>query len=217
MKKVLRKLAKSLLFKILPYRPIEVTREDWDAQYTSQSWDHLKQLSELARYSVIVGYSHYFKQAGSILDIGCGEGVLQEKLRPHKYARYVGIDISPEAIWSASIKQEARTFFCCADAKTYNPDNRFDIIIFNECLYYFKNPLYVVRTYERFLKENGLIIVSMYVGDRTKKIWGILENFFTIEDSTLITNRSGTSWRIACWKMGCVGTRPVTAREELVK
>ena len=37
-----------------------------------------------------------------------------------------------------------------ADAAEYESDERFDVIVFNECLYYFDDPLALVRKYERF-------------------------------------------------------------------
>jgi 2-polyprenyl-3-methyl-5-hydroxy-6-metoxy-1,4-benzoquinol methylase len=202
MKNLFKQAMKTFCAKVLPYRPIEVTLDNWETQYKSENWSHLSDIRELARYSMIVGYCNYFKTFGSILDIGCGEGILQNRLGSQAYSRYIGIDISAEAIKRASNNGNDRTFFLCSDAAIYKPDERFDIVIINECLYYFKDPLGFVRRYEGFLKDGGLIIVSMYSADRTKKIWEILEKTCHIEDSTTVTNRSGTSWRIACWKIG---------------
>lgn len=184
------------LFKILPYRPLQVAEEEWETHYSSERWEFLKEVGQLAHYSVIVGYCCYFKQPGTILDIGCGEGILQEKLRPYKYSRYVGVDISTEAIHLAPNKQDERTLFVRADASRYIPNERFNIIIFNECLYYFKDPLSVMRRYANFLEENGLLIVSMYVTERTKCIWKILEKSYTPDDEVRVTNKSGVSWII---------------------
>ena len=62
----------------------------------------LKEIGELAHYSAIVGYCYYLNKSGTILDIGCGEGILQERLRSLNYSRYVGVDISAKAIRRAS-------------------------------------------------------------------------------------------------------------------
>jgi len=85
-----------------------MTREKWEAEYVRGQWNYIKQLDELARYSVIVGYCCYFRPGGTILDIGCGEGILQERLSPCQYSRYVGIDICAEAIRRALPKQMKR-------------------------------------------------------------------------------------------------------------
>jgi 2-polyprenyl-3-methyl-5-hydroxy-6-metoxy-1,4-benzoquinol methylase len=79
-------------------------------------------------------YTHY-RPGGSLLDVGCGEGVLQRRLRALGYARYLGIDSSEEAIARAQTERDARTEFRCADAETYMPQDRFDVIVFNEVLY----------------------------------------------------------------------------------
>ena len=33
-----------------------------------------------------------------VLDVACGEGILQSHLQTHGYSRYLGIDLTPEAI-----------------------------------------------------------------------------------------------------------------------
>ncbi|UOA10191.1 bifunctional 2-polyprenyl-6-hydroxyphenol methylase/3-demethylubiquinol 3-O-methyltransferase UbiG [Methylobacter sp. S3L5C] len=202
MKNLFKRAVRSLCTKVLPYKPIEVTLDNWEIQYKNENWSHLSHIGELARYTLIVSYCNYFKGLGSVLDIGCGEGILQNRLGSQTYSSYTGIDISSEAITRASKNRDHKTFFICSDAQLYVPDERFDIVIINECLYYFKDPLSFVRRYEGFLKDDGLIIVSMYLADRTKKIWKILERTCHIEDSTTVTNRSGNSWQIACWKTG---------------
>lgn len=170
-----------------------------EAEYSSGAWDYLRGLDELARFSVVVGYCHHFKKIGTLLEIGCGEGILQEKLCPSKYSRYVGVDISPEAIRRASQKQDEKTFFVSEDASIYSPDERFDIIVFNECLEYFDDPLSIVRRYEPFLEKDGIYIVSMFVGIdtvRTKRIWKMLESAYTSEVETQVSNKSELSWII---------------------
>jgi 2-polyprenyl-3-methyl-5-hydroxy-6-metoxy-1,4-benzoquinol methylase len=200
---ILGRIVSGLLSTMLPYRPTQRAKNEWERQYASSYWSRLKKLDELARYSVIVGYCHYFKLVPSILDVGCGEGVFLENFLPNKYARYIGIDLSQEAIRLASKSQDDKTFFVCSDATIWTTHEQFDIIIFNECLYYFSYPLSVVRMYERFLNKNGIMIVSTHVTDRNKKIWNLIERFYAIKDSTVVTTTSSSaSWKIACWKPG---------------
>jgi len=192
---LLKKLTDRLL-KILPYRPVRVAKEEWDSQYSLGKWDYLRQVGELAHYSVIAGYCHYFKPGGSFLDIGCGEGILQERLCYSGYSRYAGIDISEEAICLASGRQDEKTFFVRADVSGYCPDSKSDIIIFNECLYYFQDPMSVMKRYESFLTEDGLFIVSMFATEKTGRIWKILEESYIVQDEVFVKNRSGVSWNI---------------------
>jgi 2-polyprenyl-3-methyl-5-hydroxy-6-metoxy-1,4-benzoquinol methylase len=174
-------------------------KEVLEAEYTSGMWDYLRELNELARFSVVVGYCHFFKEKGAILEIGCGEGILQERLCPSRYSRYVGVDISTEAISRASHKQGEKTFFVREDANIYSPDEQFDVIIFNECLEYFSNPLGLVRRYECFLEKDGIYIISMFVGintGRTKHIWKMLDAVYTTETEVQVSLQPGFSWII---------------------
>ena len=190
---------KRKLSAILPYRPMEGNKEVLETEYTGGMWDYLRGINELPRFSVVVGYCRHFKPAGKILEIGCGEGVLQERLCPSKYARYVGVDIAAEAIRRASNKQDEKTFFVREDAKIYNPAEQFDVIIFNECLEYFDDPLGLVQRYERFLEKDGVYLVSMFVGidtARTKRIWKMLESAYRAEAETRVATQAGFSWMI---------------------
>lgn len=173
-----------------------MTREKWEAEYVRGQWDYVKQLDELAHYSVILGYCCYFRPGGTILDIGCGEGILQERLSPCQYSRYVGIDICAEAIHRALPKQDEKTFFIRADASTYNPEERFDIIVFNECLYYFEDSLSTLRRYERFLNQDGIFVASMHVTEMTMDIWKVLEAVYLTKDGVTVSNQSGGAWII---------------------
>ena len=130
------------------------------------------------------------------MDIGCGEGLLQEKLRICKYSRYTGIDISSEAIARAADRKDERTEFLSADACEYEPAERYDIVIFNECLYYFDEPARVMRRFEQCLYEEGIFIVSMFVANKTMPIWRTLDSLYTTQDAVHVTNAAGTSWVI---------------------
>jgi 2-polyprenyl-3-methyl-5-hydroxy-6-metoxy-1,4-benzoquinol methylase len=184
---------------MLRYRPMDGGRELLDSEYSSGAWDYLRDVEELSRFSVVAGYCHHLKEQGSILEIGCGEGVLQERLDNRKYSRYVGVDISAEAISRAAHKQDEKSLFVAEDAETYIPDERFDVIIFNECLEYFADPLRLVTRYDGFLKEDGVYIISMFVGldtARTRRIWKMLETVYKAETETRVSNKMGYTWII---------------------
>lgn len=172
---------------------IPMSKEVWEEQYSKGQWDHLDQLRELAHYSVLVGYIHYLKPGGSILDIGCGKGILQERLALYGYSKYVGIDISDNAIRQASCKEDDETTFVAGDATRFSPVEAFDTIVFNEVLYYFDDPLKTVERYERYLQRNGIFIVSLYVTELAAAIIERrLESVYLSLDKVKITNESNT-------------------------
>jgi SAM-dependent methyltransferase len=137
-------------------------RESWDAQYANGTWGVLSEFEEISRYAVIVGYLNYLKPCSSLLDVGCGDGVLLERLRPYGYRKYVGLDLSAVAIAKLLPMQDPKTSFLQGDAETFQPSESFDAIIFNECLYYFNDPLGTLERYSKFLLPEGILIVSVF-------------------------------------------------------
>ena len=173
---------------------IPVSQEVWESQYLTGRWNYMSHFHEVGRYSTIVGYIQYLKRGGSILDVGCGEGILLERLCPSWYSKYLGIDISQEAIDKASKQQTYKSSFIRDDAEKYVPTELFDVIIFNETLYYFIDPLSTVLKYTKALKEDGIIIISTYVvSKRAKSILNRLKSTHSLFDETMTTQRSN-SW-----------------------
>jgi 2-polyprenyl-6-hydroxyphenyl methylase/3-demethylubiquinone-9 3-methyltransferase len=137
------------------------TAESWDAQYSSGRWIPVEQVYELSRMSLLVGYLRYFSPGGAILDVGCGEGVLAQKLPLDDYSRYVGIDLSRAAIDKANGRGLAKATFATADANAYVPQGTFDAIVFTELLCYFPDVVLIVERYAHSLNKGGIVLVSM--------------------------------------------------------
>ncbi len=177
-------------------------KEIWELQYLKGDWDFLKNIEQLGLYSIIVGYVNELKKDGTILDVGCGEGVLQEKIGENNYSKYIGIDISANAINKALKKSSDKTQFLVADALNYEPNQKFGVIIFNEILYYFseKQIIDILKKYENYLEKDGIIIVSMYQNEANETIWNLLQSFFILMDETKIINKNGTAWKCKVFK-----------------
>jgi SAM-dependent methyltransferase len=169
-----------------------VAKEVWEAQYRSGGWEFMRRLDELARYSVIAGYLHHLKPGGSVLDVGSGEGLLADHLRPFGYSRYLGIDLSEAAVQQAAGRLDPKTSFAAADAESYKPPGRWDAVIFNECVYYFNDPLGTVQRYEAFLEEGGVFIVSTFRSRRADVIVRRLLARYRLLAETAVTNQKGT-------------------------
>jgi SAM-dependent methyltransferase len=169
-----------------------VGKEVWEEQYRQGGWEFMRRLDEVARYSVIAGYLHHLKAGGSVLDVGSGEGLLSDHLRPLGYSRYLGVDLSEAAIRQASGRGDAKTAFAAADAESYIPPERWDAVVFNECVYYFNDPVGTVRRYEAFLEEGGVFVVSTFRSRRADVIVKRLLETCRLLEETAITNRKGT-------------------------
>ncbi len=138
----------------------------WDAEYGDGRWAYIAQLHENSRYWTIIGYMDAFRRGGEYLDVGCGDGVLFSRFKALGYQRYVGIDISEVAIRQLQCHNDDRTHFAQGDGDVHEPDGLFDVIVFNESLYYLKDPVGSLERYARSLKPGGCIIVSTYTNSR---------------------------------------------------
>ena len=178
----------------------------WDQQYASGEWDYMGRLEESSRYAVIVGYLSYLARGGAILDVGCGDGVLFHRVRPNGYSRYVGVDISDVAIRSLSSHQDERTTFLQGDGDSFVPDGTFDAIVFNESLYYFRDPVQAVRRFATHLNPNGVLVASLYQeSKRSLAITTALRKHFKVLDASVVQQGSHT------WQ--CLVIRPTPAEK----
>jgi 2-polyprenyl-3-methyl-5-hydroxy-6-metoxy-1,4-benzoquinol methylase len=166
--------------------------QDNQSENEADGWARLRNPSELGRYSVINGYVQEFAHAGSVLDVGCGDGILQERIG---YARYLGIDMFAQSIARAAHKADERTRFQHADAASFVPEERFDAIIWNECLYYLANPIEVITRYRQFLRPGGVMIVSMfYQTFATRRLFRQLHVLGSVLADVRLVAPNGSSW-----------------------
>ena len=136
-------------------------RKRWDREYATGGWEWLKDLQEAPHNYIIAAYCNRAGDKTAILDIGCGEGVLQAILDRIGYRRYVGIDVSQVAIEHASAKANARTSFVTGDAMDRAIEGQFDTVVLNEVLYYFPDPLAILERLADRLNPGGQFVVSM--------------------------------------------------------
>ncbi len=97
------------------------------------------------------------KKDEAILDIGCGEGTLGEKIMDQG-AHVVGIDTSPNLLKQAKHKG-IETYLMNGEAITF--DNQFDAVFSNAALHWMKDADSVCRGVYKSLKKNGRFIAEM--------------------------------------------------------
>lgn len=170
--------------------------ETWEAQYAAGKWDFLAELSELSRFSVLAGYICHLKPGGAVLDTGCGQGALLRRLPNDSYSRYVGIDLSASAISAARKQQNERSTFLAADCERYSPEERFDVMVFNEVLCCLRDPLQTVERYVRSLNSGGLVLVSLCLAARGSAtiLWRLRQAYATVDEVRLVHSARKVTW-----------------------
>jgi 2-polyprenyl-3-methyl-5-hydroxy-6-metoxy-1,4-benzoquinol methylase len=144
---------------------------------------------------VIVGHQDRIA-ARTILDVGCGHGVLGERLVRTPYHRYLGIDISAAAIETARARSsDPRNTYAVSDLIAFDTPERFDWVVFNECLYYLDDPFTTVSRYARLLTPGGHLTISMYGTVGARAIWRGLRQMTTVE-AVVLESENAAKWTI---------------------
>jgi 2-polyprenyl-3-methyl-5-hydroxy-6-metoxy-1,4-benzoquinol methylase len=190
-------IPQQLRARLVPYQPEVCSAEQWDEEYGSGRWDYLGDVSELARFSIVVGYCSILRPNGSILEVGCGPGILMRRLRTVGYASYFGVDLSKEAIEQAKVHQNENTRFQVANAETFQLSECYDVIVFNEMMFYLTDPRGVFLRYAKHLRPGGMVIISMYRADNSLRMWRLLEGAAPVRDAVTVANSTrGVTWDI---------------------
>lgn len=167
-------------------------RDRWNYQYAKGKWTTLGDIQELARFSVIAGYAQYLKPNGRILEIGAGEGYLQQRFDKTKYSLYYSTDVSDVAIETGKIHEDEKTRYLVADMNTYVPDTTFDCIIINEAIYYGHSVEAVLDRFSPFLSSDGIFIVSINADSRNASWHQMMKEckYPKIDRTTVVATRN---------------------------
>jgi SAM-dependent methyltransferase len=128
----------------------------------------------------------------AVLDLGCCGGTLLNYLPP--FARYLGLDISDYAIGEAERDadlarhlQSGKASFKAIDLREYSPLDRWDVVVFNEVLYYLTcdQAIAELKRYGRYLKSDGVLLVTMKDDAKSREIFRSINRSFEWIDGVL--------------------------------
>ena len=117
-----------------------------------------------------------------LLELGCGHGRLLQLLTLIEFDKYLGLDVSEEALNQARALDIDKASFVCANFDEWQSPDLFDVIVFNESLYYARRPQETIRRYRDMLTDGGSLIVSMYRYGNTQGIWSRIRREFELVD-----------------------------------
>ena len=163
----------------------------WDNQYKKGMWEMLKSEQEVERFKKVANFVKKYSNRGDVLDVGCGEGILQKHLIVDTYRSYLGIDFSCEAINRASSSPLPNVLYECHDMESFTTSSKFDIIIFNESIYYSNHPLDVLEKYKCMLTDEGRIILSLFEDIKNKYVISQIYKRFNPKDYEETKNERG--------------------------
>ncbi len=176
-------------------------KQRWNKQYKKGRWDNLRNPIEAERYYTIMRFIElYAKPQPSILDLGAGEGVLNEYLDDEIFSYFLGMDFSDVSIQKAKARKFPKAEFVTADIHTYVPNQKFDVIIFNEAFYYIHNSekQNVLDRMLSHLTTDGILIVSIYregIG-----CWEYFEKLQKLDFTVVKTDQEKTYWKVGVYK-----------------
>jgi 2-polyprenyl-3-methyl-5-hydroxy-6-metoxy-1,4-benzoquinol methylase len=141
-----------------PYRPrYHVAAATWDSDYASGALDHYDAPHERARYAVLVGFLREHAPR-TILDVGCGVGLLRAHIEHLDFTAYHGIDPSAVAIQAATQRGFGRSTFEVGTT----PTGKYDAVVCNEMLYYVDDLDGLLECIRQSLVPGGRLITSVY-------------------------------------------------------
>lgn len=146
------------------------TKEYWDKNLATTAKSYLGGTVQVDARDALANslIRHHAPTARSLLDLGCAGGSLGYALDPNIVV-YHGVDISEVAITAARKGFPGRSHstreksFTVSDLRSFQPPSQFDVIVFNEVLYYL-NIEWIeqeLNRYAKFLSPDGIVIVSL--------------------------------------------------------
>jgi SAM-dependent methyltransferase len=148
--------------------PAKLKMRLWDEEFSGDHWDFLDDTTNDCVYPHL---QRHLKQ-GSILDLGCGPGNTANELAGDAYQTYIGIDISEAALAKARKRtiesgRIGKNFFVCSDFLSYQPTQKFDVILFRESMYHIpsRKVKTILSRFANYLTSDGVFIARINITD----------------------------------------------------
>lgn len=113
----------------------------------------------------------------SMLDIGCGNGSLALPVASLGY-RVLGVDVDAGSIEHARrVNEFPNARFELVEGNSFDLGERFDVVICSEVLEHLYEPMPLIRTIARLMKDDALAIITVPNGQGPREVLGRVENF----------------------------------------
>jgi 2-polyprenyl-3-methyl-5-hydroxy-6-metoxy-1,4-benzoquinol methylase len=188
-----------LYLNLVPYRrPFSYyNTEVWNRGYSFGEHDHYEGISDRPRYGAIVSYLCALPGKLEILDIGCGTGILRERIPDERVDFFLGVDTSSSAIELARRRSFPRSQF---EVSGIPEQGQFDAIVCNEMLYLVEDPDTFLDQLRPRLRAGGFFITSntRFHGDFALRA-KIEARFRKVDEAIVINPDHKRKWRVGCY------------------
>ena len=177
---IARKLRNVLRGLIQCHATTNLKRGLWNEEYARGRWAGLESMPGDCLY----GHVEEHARNGDVLDLGCGPGTTGSELATAAYRSYTGVDISDVAIAKARARTDGtrragQNRYVQSDIVTYEPDRRYDVIVFGDSLYYvaYHRIPEMLSRYANHLTKDGVYIARL---NGYEKIADLIERSFDV-------------------------------------
>ncbi|UCG54789.1 MAG: class I SAM-dependent methyltransferase [Dehalococcoidia bacterium] len=134
---------------------------EWDEYWKKQVITIDQEMQYCEQREDIRIFSKYLPRKGTILEAGCGIGIVCSYLSKKTNTQIVGLDTSSEALQLISKGAENNCWFIKGDVnKLPVKDHSFDLVVSLGVIEHLDNPEIAVRDMERVLKKEGILFLS---------------------------------------------------------
>lgn len=189
----------------LVHKYVRNTAEGWDEMYALGYARKLEARDQRPRHYLLAGLvADHPEPRPSVLDVGCGCGTTLRYLEP-RLVRYHGVDVSEEAIGACrdAFPERNRAYFEVADFARCSFGGRYDIVIFNEVLYYFRAdeiPSILMKALRLLRDERSLLVISMSHSAKAAAVWARLRGLPRPSmDISVRAATPGSAWTVRAY------------------
>ncbi|RAK59744.1 class I SAM-dependent methyltransferase [Phenylobacterium hankyongense] len=174
----------------------------WDSLYDQGAYDGLLKSEQRHHHRLLAGLVAERAPGGRVLEVGCGEGAFYQSLRLLKPGRYLGTDISTRAIAAANdrfagdVAAGAAEFRVADGGPQFTADERFDAVIFADCIEYLGPVLETVRRYGALLAPGGVIGVAQWLALHPLGLWREMKTAVEVLDEAVVSAPWGGAWQV---------------------
>lgn len=174
--------------------------QDWDQVYAEGEYDRLSRHEQRHHHRLLAALLAERAPHPAVLELGAGEGVFLDSLKPFGPRRYLGVDLSALAVERAQARFSdlPQAAFAAGDGRTWSSDGeRFDAVVLSECFEYLGEPAELVARCRAMLAPGGVIGVTQWLGLQSVKDWRRFKDLTTVRDEVVITAAWGGAWVVA--------------------